>query len=84
MTPAQALTYIQTYANSGVLSDSALNTNYGSIDFLNTNTLYNGPNKYITYRKERGDQYQVYPKRDYNVRPTSGRTYPRPRIRRFG
>ena len=84
MTPAQALTYIQTYANSGVLSDSALNTNYGSIDFLNTNTLYNGPNKYITYRKERGDQYQVYPKRDYSVRPTSGRTYPRPRIRRFG
>jgi hypothetical protein len=84
MTPAQALTYIQTYANSGVLSDSALNTNYGSIDFLNTNTLFNGPNKYITYRKERGDQYQVYPKRDYNVRPASGRTYPRPRIRRFG
>lgn len=84
MTPAQALTYIQTYANSGVLSDSALNTNYGSLDFLNTNTLFNGPNKYITYRKERGEQYQVYPKRDYNVRPTTGRTYPRPRIRRFG
>jgi hypothetical protein len=84
MTPAQALTYIQTYANSDVLSNSATNTDYGTFDYLNSNTLFNGPNKYITYRKERGDQYQVYPKRDYNVRPTSGRTYPRPRIRRFG
>jgi len=84
MTPAQALTYIQTYANNGVLYDSPTNTNYGTLDFLNSNTLFNGPNKYITYRKERGDQYQVYPKRDYNIRPTSGRTYPRPRIRRFG
>ena len=84
MTPAQALTYIQTYANSGVLSDSPTNTNYGTFDYLNSNTLFNGPNKYITYRKERGDQYQVYPKKDYNVRPTSGRAYPRPRIRRFG
>jgi subtilisin family serine protease len=84
MTPAQALTYIQTYANSGVLSDSTFVVDYGSISYINYNLLYNGPNKYITYRKERGEQYQVYPKRDYNIRPTTGRTYPRPRIRRFG
>jgi hypothetical protein len=84
MTQAQALTYIQTYANSNVLYDSPLNTTYGANQYVNTNTLFNGPNKFAIYHPERGGQYQVYPTRDYSYRPISGRLYPRPRIRRFG
>jgi subtilisin family serine protease len=84
MTPAQALTYVRTYANSGVLADPTINTDFSANQLKNVNTLLNGPNLFMTYRPERGDQYQVYPTRDYSYRPASGRVYPRPRIRRFG
>jgi subtilisin family serine protease len=84
MTPAQALTYVQTYANSGVLANPTINTDFSANELKNVNTLFNGPNLFMTYRPERGDQYQVYPTRDYSYRPASGRVYPRPRIRRFG
>jgi hypothetical protein len=84
MTQAQALTYIQTYANSGVLANPTINTDFSANELKNVNTLFNGPNLFMAYHSERGDQYQVYPKRDYSYRPVSGRVYPRPRIRRFG
>jgi hypothetical protein len=84
MTPAQALTYVQTYANSGVLANPTINTDFSANELKNVNTLFNGPNKFMVYHPERGDRYQVYPTRDYSYRPTSGRVYPRPRIRRFG
>ena len=84
MTQAQALTYVQTYANSGILADPTINTDFSANELKNVNTLFNGPNLFMAYHPERGDRYQVYPTRDYSYRPTSGRTYPRPRIRRFG
>jgi len=84
MTQAQALTYIQTYGNSGVLANPTINTDFSANQLRNVNTLFNGPNLFMAYHSERGDRYQVYPKRDYSYRPVSGRVYPRPRIRRFG
>ena len=84
MTQAQALTYVRTYANSGVLADPTIDTDYSANELIKINSLYNSPNFFMTYHPERGDQYQIYPKRDYSYRPTSGRLYPRPRIRRFG
>lgn len=84
MTQAQALTYITSTAGSAQLSQPAFSTTYGAANYLSYNALYGGPNLYAAYRSERANSNQVYPKRDYFLRPTSGRTFPRNRIRRFG
>jgi hypothetical protein len=84
MTAAQALTYVQTYANSGVLADPTINTDFSANELIRVNSLLNAANLYITYHPERGDQHQVYPKRDYSYRPTSGLVFPRLRARKFG
>ena len=84
MTPTQALAYIQATANAGLLSAPACSTTYGAANYTSYNSLYNGPNTYAAYKNERSTSNQVYPKRDYFIRPTSGRTFPRNRIRRFG
>jgi len=84
MTQTQALSYIQYTAGSNQLSQPAFSTTYGSSSYLSYNSLYNGPNLYAAYKSERGTNNQVYPKKDYFVRPTSGRTFPRNRIRRYG
>lgn len=44
--------------------------------------LQGAPNLYLYYRKEREVSGNVYPKINYNARPTSGAVYPRPRVRR--
>lgn len=44
--------------------------------------LQGAPNKTLFYRKERESTGNVFPKTNYNVRPTTGSVYPRPRIRR--
>jgi hypothetical protein len=84
MTAAQALTYVQTYANSGVLADPTINTDFSANQLIRVNSLLNAANLYMTYHPERGDQHQVYPKRDYRYRPTSGLVFPRIRARKFG
>jgi hypothetical protein len=84
MTQAQARTYIRTYANSGILADPTINTDLSANQLIRVNSLFNGPNLFMTYRPERGDQHQVYPKRDYSYRPTSGLVFPRIRARKFG
>jgi hypothetical protein len=84
MTQAQALTYIRTYANSGVLADPTINTDFSANQLIRVNSLLNAANLYMTYHPERGDQHQVYPKRDYSYRPTSGLVFPRIRARKFG
>lgn len=84
MTQAQALQYIRATANSNLLADSAFSTTYGSASYLSYNTLYGGPNSYAAYLSTRTNSNQVYPKRNYFIRPTTGRTFPRNQIRRFG
>jgi hypothetical protein len=80
MTAAQALSYIQNYANHGVLTDIPLNTTYtpGANPLgATTEGLWNGPNKYITYRPNTRPN-QVYPVNDaYQTRPAAGLVYPR-------
>jgi subtilisin family serine protease len=84
MTPAEALTYAQTYANSGVLVDPTINTDFVANELIRANTLFNGPNLFMTYRQERDSRNQVYPKLNYSYRPTSGLIFPRTRARKFG
>lgn len=84
MTQAQALQYIRSTANNGVLADSAFSTAYGAASYLSYNTLYSGPNYYAAYQSTRSSSYQIYPKTNYFIRPTAGRTFPRNQIRRFG
>jgi hypothetical protein len=84
MTAAQALQYIRTNSTANGLQDSAFSTTYGSSSYLSYNTLYGGPNLYAAYRNEAARTNQVYPRRDYFVRPTAGRAFPRQKIRRYG
>lgn len=85
LTPAEALTYIKTYANQNILTGGGtFSTTYGAADYLSYNRLYNGPNQYAMYRQERIETDQVYPKKDFKFRPTSGLTYPRSKLRRSG
>lgn len=84
MTAAQALTYVRTYANSGVLADPTINTDLSANQLIRANSLLNAANLYMTYHPERGVQDQVYPKLDYSYRPTSGLVFPRLRARKFG
>jgi subtilisin family serine protease len=83
MTPAQALSYIQTYANHGVLADSPVDTNYTANQWFlyeKNFTLFNGPNKYATYQPNTRPNW-VYPAIGTQSRPLSGAVYPRPRIK---
>jgi hypothetical protein len=84
MTAAQALTYVRTYANSGVLADPTINTDFAANQLIRVNSLLNAANLYMTYHPERGDRDRVYPKHDYRYRPTSGLVFPRIRARKFG
>jgi hypothetical protein len=84
LTSAQALTYITTYANSGILDDGAFSTAYGASNYLSYNLLYGGPNKYAVYKNERPVNGNVFPKKNFKVRPANGRTWPRNKIRRYG
>lgn len=84
MTQTEALNYIQTYANQNTLSQPAFSTVYGAANYLSYNALYGGPNKYAVYRAERKTQGAVFPKTDFKIRGSSGRVFPRVKIRRFG
>jgi hypothetical protein len=84
MTPAQALSYIQTYANHGVLADSPVDTNYTANQWFlyeKNFTLFNGPNKYATYQPNTRPNW-VYPAIGTQSRPTTGAVYPRTLIKR--
>jgi len=83
--PDEALNYIQTYGGQNQLTGGgAFSTTYGSTDYLSYNKLYGGPNYYAAYKQERPEQDQSFPKKDFRFRPTTGRLYPRPKLRRAG
>jgi hypothetical protein len=97
MTPSQALSYIQTYASHGVLTDIPFITDPESVLSTDTSTaastanqwfsssytysLFNGPNKYATYQPNTRPN-QVQPAIGHKSRPATGGVYPRTRIKR--
>jgi hypothetical protein len=84
MTPAQALSYIQTYADHGVLKDAPFNTDYEANQWFNDEyILFNGPNRYARYYLDTRPN-QVYPVIGHQSRPLTGAVYPRlnPKIQR--
>lgn len=77
MTPAQALEYLIEYATNNQMFDSG-----GGI--MDSQSLQGAPNRYLFFKKERLDDGNVFPKKNYYIRPTRGCVYPRSRIRRRG
>lgn len=75
MKQEQAKAYIVGIAKIGQIND----TEGGPTDL---NSLQGSPNRYLFYRLERPLLGNVFPKLNYNVRPTSGFVYPRVNIRR--
>jgi len=85
MTSAEARTYIRNYANQGVLTGGgAVSLAYPTLNYLSYNSLFNSDNLYATYKSERNTTGSVYPKNDFKIRPSSGRVFPRQKIRRYG
>lgn len=72
----QAKAYITGIAKQGQITD----TTGGPADLRD---LQGAPDKYLFYRKERPDTGTTVPKQAVGPRPTSGATWPRPRIYRF-
>jgi subtilisin family serine protease len=84
MTAAQALSYIQTYADHGLLRDRPLNTDYEADQWLNDeHILFNGPNMHVRYQPNIRPN-QVHPVIGHQSRPLIGAVYPRfsPNVRR--
>ena len=82
MTQAEALAYMVNYSSKAQLNDT--DQYGGSNPFLEYFTLLDGPNYYLKYKQEKSTVGMTYPKQNYNIRPTSGRTYPRVKRRLFG
>lgn len=80
MTPTEALAYIVNYSSKDQLSNPA----DGAYPFINYNSLLHGPNYFLKYKQEKLTVGMTYPKQNYNIRPTSGRTYPRVKRRLVG
>ncbi len=72
----QAKAYITGIAKQNQITD----TSGGPADYRD---LQGAPDKYLYYRKERPDTGTTVPKQAVGPRPTSGATWPRPRIYRF-
>jgi hypothetical protein len=53
-------------------------------DPMDTNSLQGAANLYLRWINQRFVTGEVFPQRNFKPRPTSGRVYPRPRIRKRG
>ena len=84
MNASEALAYITANSNTGVLYQPSFSTTYPTTDYLTYNALYNGPNRYATYRSERRTTGSVFPKTDFKTRPSTGKAWPRVKLRRYG
>lgn len=74
---ADAVTYIQNHAKLNQITSLGL----GPRDYTD---LQGSVNRYLTYYRERPIEGQVGPKINQGNRPTSGQTWPRPKIYRYG
>jgi hypothetical protein len=77
MKQAQALAYLHQHCTYDQITD----TGGGSADYTD---IQGSTNRYLAYFKDRPDQGQVGPKINQGARPTSGQTWPRPKIYRYG
>lgn len=78
LTQANAISYINTVAQSNVIPDP-------NIPLPPTNSYYNlreAPNKFLTYYYDRPINGNAYPRQRFWLRPSSGAVYPRPAIQR--
>lgn len=70
MTQTQAMEYILKHSTKNQIP-------VGEDTYLDNNAIQGAPSKYLFARKERKSIGEVYPKKDYFVRPISGTVYPR-------
>lgn len=49
----------------------------GQDTYIDNNAIQGSPSRYLFAKKERKDKGEVYPKKDYFLRPTTGTMYPR-------
>lgn len=81
MTPLEALKYIQYYSKLNQLTDSG---GVGPTWTTDTTSLQGATNRYLYMPVEKPTSGPSYPKQNYNIRPTSGRMYPRVKRRLKG
>jgi len=76
----------QAEAQQWVIDNANLNqmTDTGTDDPMDTESLQGAPNRYVRWINQRVETGASFPQRNFRPRQSSGRTYPRPRIRRRG
>jgi hypothetical protein len=77
ITQSDAVTYIQNRAKLNQITSFGLGTR-------DTTDLQGSVNRYLTYYRERPIDGQVGPKVNQGNRPTTGQTWPRTKIFRYG
>lgn len=78
MTQSEAHDWVTTNANSGQMYDS------GTDDASDRTSLQGSANLFVRWINQRSETGITFPQKNFKPRPTSGRVYPRPRIRRRG
>ena len=79
LTQSQALTYLQTYAQSSVIPDPNTPLPGPTVSYYN---LREAPNLFLGYYYDRPVTGSVWPQERSWIRPSSGAVYPRPTIQR--
>jgi len=78
ITQAQAHAWIVDNANTGEMADT------GTDDATDRNSLQGAPNRMLRWINQRPLSGATLPKKNFANRPTSGKTYPRTRVRARG
>jgi len=78
MTQAEAQSWLINNASIDQMQDTQTD------DPMDTNSLQGAPNLYLRWINQRSIIGEAFPQRNFKPRPTSGRVYPRPRIRKRG
>ena len=78
ITQAEAQSWIVDNANSDQMADTATD------DPMDVNSMQGAPNKYLRWVNQRALAGVSFPQKNFKARPSTGKTYPRPRIRRRG
>ncbi len=78
ITQAQAQQWLIDNANSDLMADT------GTDDATDRNSLQGAPNKMLRWINQRPLTGSAFPKKNFANRPTSGKTYPRTRVRARG
>ena len=69
------------FANTPVVNEMS---DTGTNNVLDVQSLQGAPNKLLYWENIRPETGTTFPMKKFKARPTSGRTYPRPKIRRKG